>query len=106
MNGSHLPRKNRRLIHVARHEGLDIVLVRCDDIRIRVECVVRATRVKLADVHIHSAVVRPVVRQRDNEPDAVRLRGRYDGVEARDSEVTSVERRFGSPPLSHDSTRG
>ena len=87
------PCEDRWFVDIAPYELFDIVLVRRDDGRVRVERVVRAARVELADIDVHSAVVRPVVRQRDDEPDAVRLRGRDDSVEAGDTEVSGVEGR-------------
>lgn len=51
-----------------------------------------SARVQLGDIDVHTAVVGPVVRERDNETDPVSLRGRDDGVKARDTVVTRVER--------------
>ncbi len=47
----------------------------------------------LRDVDVHSPVVRPVVGEGNDKADAVRLRVRDDGVEARDTEAASVEGR-------------
>ena len=65
-----------------------------NDVRIRIEVVVVCGAVDLLDIDIHASVVGPVVRERDDEPDAVRLGGGYDGVEARDTVAARVECRY------------
>lgn len=88
-----LPSHNGRLVNVTAHKVLDVVLVRSNDLRVRVERVVRSAGVQLRDVDVHSPVVRPVVGEGNDKADAVRLRVRDDGVEARDTEAASVEGR-------------
>ena len=76
---------------IAANKNFDIVLVCGDHLLVRVECVVCATRVELIHVHVHAAVIGPIVCKCDNQANARRLRRSDDTVEARDTVCTCVK---------------
>lgn len=93
-----LPSHNRRLVDVASDELADVFFVCSDNRGVCVERVVRSARVELRHVDVHAAVIGPVVRQRDDEADAVRLGGAHDIVEVRNTIFARVERRHAVGP--------
>jgi hypothetical protein len=57
-----LPGHNGRLVDVAANEGFDVILVRGDNVCVRVEQVVIRRTEDLCRVDVHTTVVGPVVR--------------------------------------------
>jgi hypothetical protein len=101
------PSHDGRLIEVPSDECLYIVLECIFDVRVCVEVAVSLSTSKhLRDVEIHSAVVSPVISQRNNQTDTSRLGLCNDNVEFTKTIRTGIDSRYPVRPKLIVGSRG